>query len=89
VMTTDDRRVSVGGEGCGGEVGATRRFVSWLWAEIQPRKRGCGGSPWSRGVEKIIVMGADVCVLASFFLLRSPLALLCDDIQKHWPLLSK
>jgi hypothetical protein len=46
------------------------------------RKRGCRGSPWSRGGEKIMVMGADVCVLASFFLLHSTLALLCDDIQK-------
>jgi hypothetical protein len=42
VMEADDRRASVDGYGCGGEGGATGRFVSWLWAEIQPSEDGVG-----------------------------------------------
>jgi hypothetical protein len=37
-MDGDDRMASVRGYGCGGEGGATRRFVSWLGGEIQPSK---------------------------------------------------
>ena len=43
-MEADDRRASVGGYGCGGEGGATGRFVSWLLAEIQPLEEMAGGS---------------------------------------------
>jgi hypothetical protein len=42
VMEGDDRRTSVDGYVCGGEGGATGRFVSWLWAEIQPSEDGVG-----------------------------------------------
>ena len=42
MMEGDDRRTSVDGYGCGGDGGATGRFVSWLCAEIQPLKDGVG-----------------------------------------------
>jgi hypothetical protein len=41
-MEADDRRASVDGYGCGGEGGGGGRFVSWLWAKIQPLKDGVG-----------------------------------------------
>jgi hypothetical protein len=37
-MNTDDRGGSDNSNGCGEEGGATGRFVSWLWAKIQPSK---------------------------------------------------
>jgi hypothetical protein len=45
-MDMDDRRASVDGYGCGGEGGATGRFVSCLWAEIQPTEKGVGMKSW-------------------------------------------
>jgi hypothetical protein len=39
-MDVSDRMVSVSGYRCGGEGRGSIRFVSWLWAEIQPPKEG-------------------------------------------------
>jgi hypothetical protein len=41
-MEMDDRRASVDGYECGGEGRGGGRFVSWLWAEIQPTEEGVG-----------------------------------------------
>jgi hypothetical protein len=59
-MATDDRRASAGGLGCGGEVGATGRFVSWLRAEIQPPKKGGRMINMVERCEKNKVMFGDV-----------------------------
>jgi hypothetical protein len=63
-MDVDDWRASVNGYRCGGEGGGTTgRFVSWLWAEIQPPKEGVRKNVMvDDGSAKIMVLTVELLV---------------------------